>query len=707
MADNEIGVRIVGDASSAQAALSASGDAVRQAAGVMQQGLRDVQQVAKDAFAGLTTSAKDSAAAVEQTAARTGTALTKVRTGTGEVTQASGQMKFAMRDLSYQLSDISTMFAMGAPPMQIFASQSSQVIGALSLMTGEAKGVLGVLGGPWGMIITAAVTALAPFIGKLFETKSALRGVGDEADKAMAKLRQSLATSSAATDAATEATKKYARASADLGKAQQDLKNAIDQQKFTSQAGGGSVPGTVGFGLDTRIAAARERVEKAKKDIADAKNAFAEIEQMSRVAGIQKSNQVAYDTADDKVRAAQRAQAKEAREAARAQAKETRDAAREAKQADREETEFKIAEFDRQISAAQGFYLQQIDLAQKEAEFVKSKYGERSREYQAALRKIEDIQRQADRQSQQIEQDRARAQQQIALAEIDNAEAIAREKLNRQEITNQQMLAQQRQFEAQRYAIQRQALVAEQNNAGKNGEIARYAQLFAQIEVLDRQHQIRLTAIERQAVNARTQYARQAANSIASGWAGQLARMATLQQGFGTTVRGIWGGLVGMFEQAFARILQQWILTLIAKEAVSKSFHMKEVMQEAKKAAASAWNSTAKIPIVGPILAPIAAATAFAGVMAFSAKEGYDVPAMAGPGIDGKGGQVGVVHPREMVLPADLADQIRNGGMGGGVNVHLHGAVINGSRELKRWAEGNASQLSAAGKRYARMNGRG
>jgi hypothetical protein len=80
---------------------------------------------------------------------------------------------------------------------------------------------------------------------------------------------------------------------------------------------------------------------------------------------------------------------------------------------------------------------------------------------------------------------------------------------------------------------------------------------------------------------------------------------------------------------------------------------------------------------------------------------------MAGPGIDGKGGQVGVVHPREMVLPADLADQIRNGGMGGGVNVHLHGAVINGSRELKRWAEGNASQLSAAGKRYARMNGRG
>ncbi|MFX8597332.1 hypothetical protein ABTM29_19940, partial [Acinetobacter baumannii] len=79
----------------------------------------------------------------------------------------------------------------------------------------------------------------------------------------------------------------------------------------------------------------------------------------------------------------------------------------------------------------------------------------------------------------------------------------------------------------------------------------------------------------------------------------------------------------------------------------------------------------------GPVLAPPAAAAAFAGVMAFSARDGYDVPAMAGPGIDGKGGQIGVVHPREMVLPADLADRIRSGDGGGGTSLHLHGDIIH------------------------------
>ncbi|MFX5187479.1 phage tail length tape measure family protein, partial [Acinetobacter baumannii] len=90
--------------------------------------------------------------------------MAKVKLATGEVTTASGQMRFAMRDLSYQINDIATMFAMGASPMMIFASQGCQVFGALSMMTGEATGLLGVLGSPWTMIAMSAAMALGPLI---------------------------------------------------------------------------------------------------------------------------------------------------------------------------------------------------------------------------------------------------------------------------------------------------------------------------------------------------------------------------------------------------------------------------------------------------------------------------------------------------------------------------------------------------------------
>lgn len=55
------------------------------------------------------------------------------------------------------------------------------------------------------------------------------------------------------------------------------------------------------------------------------------------------------------------------------------------------------------------------------------------------------------------------------------------------------------------------------------------------------------------------------------------------------------------------------------------------------------------------VLAPAAAAAAFTGVMAFGAlaEKGYDVPG-------GSGVYPTILHPREMVLPADLAGGVRN-----------------------------------------------
>lgn len=85
----------------------------------------------------------------------------------------------------------------------------------------------------------------------------------------------------------------------------------------------------------------------------------------------------------------------------------------------------------------------------------------------------------------------------------------------------------------------------------------------------------------------------------------------------------------------------------------------KQIMNAAYTAAANTYESVSSIPVVGWILAPAAAAATFAGVEAFdnvaSAAGGWDnVPA----------DQLAQIHKNEMILPAHIADFVREGAMG-------------------------------------------
>ncbi|BCA57681.1 hypothetical protein [Sphingomonas sp. HMP6] len=241
-------------------------------------------------------------------------------------------------------------------------------------------------------------------------------------------------------------------------------------------------------------------------------------------------------------------------------------------------------------------------------------------------------------------------------------------------------------------------------------ELAEKRKINRQIQLLQTQHDAVMKVKTKQASQQEAQDAeqtvlarRQNFAEIASGWSQSLSKMLTLQQGFGTTFRSMWGTLVGVFQQAIARMIELWLISLVTKEASSKAFNATQILLDAKAAAAGAWRAVVGIPIVGPILAPIAAATAFAGVMAFSAQDGYDVPSMSGPGIDGKGGQVGIVHPREMVLPADIADRLRSGGGGGGDTFHIH--AVDGE-SVRRMAMKHGSALADGLRQHVRKGGR-
>ncbi len=113
------------------------------------------------------------------------------------------------------------------------------------------------------------------------------------------------------------------------------------------------------------------------------------------------------------------------------------------------------------------------------------------------------------------------------------------------------------------------------------------------------------------------------------------------------------------------------------KDAANQASHAKEGERTAFSAAKHAYDSVVGTPYVGHILAPIAAAAAFAGVAALGSAEGgqYLVP----------GPQLTMLHAQEMVLPAGLAGRMRDvidGGGGGGagaVHVHMNVNAIDSS----------------------------
>lgn len=169
---------------------------------------------------------------------------------------------FDLSNLSFQVNDIITMMAMGAPPMQVFASQAGQIYQILSTREGGLVAGIQALGGSLGGLVTpaglavtaiaavgvAAVASYASWVNGEKELQAALQGRGratratvddlkaiavaaaDSSDATVAEARQIVAamtsTGKIGTDlyeGLVDATKRYAAVT------QQDLGAASDQ----------------------------------------------------------------------------------------------------------------------------------------------------------------------------------------------------------------------------------------------------------------------------------------------------------------------------------------------------------------------------------------------------------------------------------------------------------------------------------------------
>lgn len=233
------------------------------------------------------------------------------------------------------------------------------------------------------------------------------------------------------------------------------------------------------------------------------------------------------------------------------------------------------------------------------------------------------------------------------------------------------------------------------NTTAQNEALAQVINLQAQLNALTAQYDQKIQAVNTDLMkNPFTQFAKEAKNAgqvmqssmvtalnnVAAGFAKTIVE----GKNFGKEMREVAKQFAESFiemelKRAMAHLMAELHMTSATvagnteREASDKATNSKSVIGDAKTAAANAYSAVSGIPIVGPILAPIAAATAFAGVMAFDSFEG-----------GGIAGHTGLqrIHYNEMILPSKISEKVQKmadpdsgGGRGRRIHVEQHNTV--------------------------------
>lgn len=346
---------------------------------------------------------------------------------------------------------------------------------------------------------------------------------------------------------------------------------------------------------------------------------------------------------------------------------------------DKQQFDQQIATLNLQMDAVRGSFDQQLALAQQMAQRIGAAYGIESTQYSAVQKQIIDIERQKQASIDQIRQTAAQAEKSRALSEIDAREDIANLSAQLMETTNAELLAKEQDFENARHDIQRAALLQDLAIAAENPQrnAEQIAQINAQLEDLEQQHQGRIRQIQMAAALEARKYWLSTFQSMQQGWTSVMSQFLRGTMTFKQFMRGMFTATLDAITDTLAQMAAQWLTNLLVQQITGKTTAASLIAGHAATAGAAAVASTAAIPIVGPFLAPAAGLAAYAAAIAFegvaAAAQGYDVPAGVNP--------ITQLHAREMVLPARQADVIRNiadNGEGGAamrphqINVKIH-----------------------------------
>ena len=272
--------------------------------------------------------------------------------------------------------------------------------------------------------------------------------------------------------------------------------------------------------------------------------------------------------------------------------------------------------------------------------------------------------------------DKADLNEELAIAKdgFTTRRTLIQEEVDAGRMSKEESLRQLMQLKAQELAVEKAAINQEMLDESLSG---------AQVQAL----RIKRDATERKAMDDIATYKRQLAQkenllwvqlgqTIQSSLGNALTSIIMKTQTFGQALQGLFktvtGSIVQMFVQMGIEQAKQFILSKIQGKAAAVS----DITAAAGTYAVNAMSSVAAIPVTGWAMAPGVGAEAFATGMGYmgsiaSAAKGWDIPAGLNP--------MTQLHEREMVLPAEHADTIRNMGKGGGgPQIHFNITAMDG-----------------------------
>jgi len=302
-----------------------------------------------------------------------------------------------------------------------------------------------------------------------------------------------------------------------------------------------------------------------------------------------------------------------------------------------------------------------------------ARFGAESKEAKAAYAEVLKEQRAYAEQTLATSKVISDAKRNADLASIDEDEHNAEFMLSRNQITQAQFLEMQENFEAKRYQIKMQALQDQQAAMrGNDEDPVALAQIHAQIEALEQQHQAKIGDIKKRQIQDEQKYREQMYSSIEGGMqrviTGTLNGSIKMSSILQNSLQVVYGAMTDML----GKMAIEWLKNAIFGKSVQTETALSGISANAGMAGSAAFASIAAIPIVGPAMAPEAAAAAAAGAMSFAPMASFAVGAWDLPR-----DMIAQVHQGETILPKTFAEDFRNnagslGGGGGGPAVHYH-----------------------------------
>lgn len=336
------------------------------------------------------------------------------------------------------------------------------------------------------------------------------------------------------------------------------------------------------------------------------------------------------------------------------------------RQAAQQQLADKVAALDAEAAKYQSGSTQRIAVLKQETALVAQQYGEQSKQYQDALAKQLAAERQHQQQILQLKMDGVQAQQDLALLGVQDQRNAYDADVQADRLTNSQKIAQLQQFENQEYQI-RQRAIQQQIALLKQSPDTNPQQLQKlnnQLLVLERQHSNQVNQIERQSVQQTRQQYQNLISPVTSAFGSIVSNSLSGNQTMAQSASQAALSIANSFINAGEEWLTNYLTNLIIGQTAQQTSADTQITTNAATAASGAYSSASSIPYIGWIIAPAAAAAALGAVLAF--KGGFAVGTPSVPA-----DMMTTVHKGEIIVPATMSDAIRSGqlslgGPGGG-----------------------------------------